>query len=145
MSADLRELSNRLLDEVWNKRNLDLIDELISPDFVIHDPNNASSGKGPEGYKKFVHAYLTAFPDTQLTVRDHVADDSTVATRWTATGTHQGALNGIPASGRRIVIEGISFSKAVDGKFVESWSTWDSLNVLQQMGVVPTSSQMQAA
>ena len=144
MSADLRELSHRLLDEVWNKRNMDVIDELISPDFVIHDPNY-TSGKGPEEYKKFVHTYLTAFPDTALTVQDQVADGSTVATRWTATGTHQGPLNGIPVSGCRVTIEGVSFSKVVDGKFVESWNNWDSLGILRQIGAVPAQSELQAA
>lgn len=142
--SDLREISNRLLDEVWNKRNLDLIDELISPDFVIHDPNH-TSGKGPEEYKKFVQTYLTAFPDTVLIVRDQVADDNTVATRWTAMGTHQGPLNGIPGSGRRVTIEGVSFSKVVDGKFVESWNNWDSLGMLRQIGAVRADSETQAA
>lgn len=143
MSADLRELSHRLLDEVWNKRNMNLIDELISPEFVIHDPNHTS--KGREEYKNFVHTYLTAFPDTVLTVQDQVADGSTVATRWTATGTHQGPLNGIPGSGRRVTIEGVSFSKAADGKFVESWNNWDSLGMLRQIGAVPAQSELQAA
>lgn len=144
MSADLREISHRLLNEVWNKRNFDVIAELISPDFVIHDPNY-TSGKGPEEYRKFVHTYLTAFPDTVLTVQDQVADGSTVATRWTAMGTHQGPLNGISASGRRVTIEGVSFSKFVDGKFAESWNNWDSLGMLRQIGAVPADSEMQAA
>ncbi len=143
MSADLRELSHRLLDEVWNKRNMDLIDELISADFVMHDSSHTC--KGREEYKNFVHTYLTAFPDTVMTVQDQVTDGSTVATRWTATGTHQGPLNGIPGTGRRVTIEGVSFSKVVDGKFVESWNNWDTLGMLRQIGAVPAQSELQAA
>lgn len=143
--ANLAALSHRLLDEVWNKKNLDVVDELIAPQFVVHDPQGTSPRPGPEGYKEYVHAYLTAFPDFELTIDDQVADESTVATRWSCSGTHRGQLLGVPPTGRRVTVTGTSFSKFSDGKFAESWSSWDQLSLMQQLGVMPSGEVVQAA
>jgi steroid delta-isomerase-like uncharacterized protein len=134
--TDLATLSHRIIDEVWNKKNIDAADELISSDFVVHDPNSVHQGL--DGYKQFVREYLSAFPDLHFTIEDQVADEHAVATRWTATGTHQGELQGIPATGGRVRVNGILLSKARDGKFVESWSSWDTMTLLQQLGVMPS-------
>jgi steroid delta-isomerase-like uncharacterized protein len=134
--TDLATLSHRIIEEVWNQKNVDAADELISSDCVVRDPNSVH--KGLDGYKQFVREYLNAFPDLHFTIEDHVADEHGVATRWTCTGTHQGELQGIPATGRRVTVSGILLSKARDGKFVESWSSWDTMSLLQQLGVMPS-------
>jgi steroid delta-isomerase-like uncharacterized protein len=144
MANEVDTLSRRILEEVWNQRNLDLADQLISDDFVTHDPRG-TSGKGPEAYKEFVRQYLTAFPDLQFTIEDSVADDQSVATRWTATGTHNGPLYGIPATGRRVSVNGIVFNKFENGKFTVSWSAWDSLSLMKQLGMMPSPETVQAA
>jgi len=141
--ADLATLSHRIFDEVWNQQNLDVAGELISADFVMHDPNSVRNGI--EAYKQFVREYRSAFPDLHFTIEDHVADDTTVATRWSCTGTHNGEIMGIPATGRRVQMTGVVFSKAVDGKFVESWSSWDALSLMQQLGVIPPREVAEAA
>jgi len=134
--TDLATLSHRIIDEVWNQKNVDAADQLISSDCVVHDPHSVH--KGLDGYKQFVREYLNAFPDLHFTIEDQVVDEHGVATRWTATGTHQGELQGIPATGRRVTVSGILLSKAKEGKFVESWSSWDTMSLLQQLGVMPS-------
>lgn len=141
--TDLAALSLRIIDEVWNQKNVDAADELISCDCVVHDPNSVHEGL--DGYKQFVREYLNAFPDLHFAIEDQVADEHGVATRWTCTGTHQGELQGIPATGRRVTVSGILFSKAKDGKFVESWSSWDTMSLLQQLGVMPSRETVAAA
>ncbi len=137
MATDNKELSRRILEQVWNNKNFDAVDALIAADFVQHDPQAPASVRGIEAYKQFVRYYLGAFPDLHFTVEDQVSEGQTVATRWTVTGTHNGDLRGISATGRRISLTGMTCSRVVDGKFVESWSNWDTLGMLQQLGAIP--------
>src|ERR1700741_310734 len=131
MAADNKELSRRLIEEVWNNQNLDAVDEFIAADFVQHDPQAPDAVRGIEGYKQFVRYYRGAFRDLHFTIEDQLSEGQTVAARWTVTGTHSGDLTGIPATGRQVSLAGITCSRVVDGKFVESWSNWDTLGMLQ--------------
>ena len=135
MASENSAVSRRILDEVWNKRNMAVIDELVDADFIFHDPMAPQAASGVESYKMFVKANLAAFPDLHLTVHDSIGEGETVATRWTATGTHTGDLGGIPATGRTVSITGMNFSRIVNGEFVESWGSWDRLGMFQQLGL----------
>ena len=81
--------------------------------------------------------YRTAFPDLQITVEDQVAEGDKVVTRWTARGTHRGELLGVTPSGNRVEISGISIDRFSGSKFVESWSNYDALGTMQQIGAIP--------
>jgi steroid delta-isomerase-like uncharacterized protein len=144
MAIDIATINRQIFDEVWNKRNLDVADQLIADEFVTHDPRGATA-QGLEAYKEYVRSYTTAFPDLHFTVDEAVADDTTVATRWTATGTHRGPLYGIPPTGRAVKMSGVVFSKFKDGKFTVSWSFWDSLSLMKQLGLAPSTESEQAA
>jgi steroid delta-isomerase-like uncharacterized protein len=133
------------MEQVWNQRKLELIDEMIASNFVQHEAQAPFPVTGPEGVRQFIKHYLAAFPDLHFTVDDVVAEGQTVVTRWTSTATHTGDLPGIPATGRRISVTGMFSSRVEDGKFVESWSNWDALGLLQQLGVAPAQPLEQAA
>jgi len=81
--------------------------------------------------------YRDAFPDLSMSFDEQVADGDRVVTRWTAGGTHQGALQGIPATGRSARISGIFIHRLSDGIVTESWASFDRLGLLQQLGVIP--------
>jgi steroid delta-isomerase-like uncharacterized protein len=138
MSDQNKTLSRRNLEEVWNQRKLDSIDQLVASNSVLHDPS-VPGGKvtGIQGYKQFVEIYLAAFPDIHFTINDQLADGDKVATRWTGTGTHKGALMGIAPTGKRATVTGITIDRYENGKTVESWSNYDTLGMFQQLGVVP--------
>ncbi len=57
-------------------------------------------------------------------------------TRWTASGTHQGELMGIAPTGNRAAVTGITISRIADGKIAEDWVNWDTLGMMQQLGVI---------
>jgi steroid delta-isomerase-like uncharacterized protein len=143
--SDHNDLVRRILDEVWNKRNLAVIDELVSPDFVFHDPMAPEAATGLESYKQFVHANLSAFPDLRFTVDDSISAGGIVATRWSVTATHAGYLAGNPPTGKTVAITGMNFARIVDGKFVESWGSWDTLGMMQQLGLLQPQAEKQAA
>jgi steroid delta-isomerase-like uncharacterized protein len=100
MAEENKDLARRFMDEVYNHGNVDFIDEVVASNYVVYDPNSPEGmSVGVEGAKRFVEMYRSAFPDTQMTVEDLIAEGDKVVTRWTARGTHQGELLGIPPSG----------------------------------------------
>jgi len=139
MAEDLKELTRTYVDQVWNRGKLELVDELVAPGCRTHDP--AAPGgvfAGPEGVKQLVGMYRSAFPDTEFELTDLIEERDKVAARITATGTHKGTLMGIAPTGKRVSIGGIMITQFRDGKQVESWSSYDQLGMLQQLGVVPS-------
>ena len=145
MAFENNQMSRKILNEVWNKRNMAIIDELIDPGFIFHDPTSRTPILGVAGYKQFVHMQLTAFPDLRLTVEDSIAEGQMVATRWSATGTHAGDLSGLAPTGKSVSITGISFSRIVNGKFIDSWGNWDGLGMMQQLGLAMAPAEVPVA
>jgi steroid delta-isomerase-like uncharacterized protein len=118
--------------------DLDEADSLVGEDAVDHDTQNPNAGiHGPEGFKRSAAMYRAAFPDLRITVDDQIAEGDKVVTRWTATGTHDGDLPGLPASGRTSTVTGIGIDRFQGGLIVESWANWDTLGMMQQLGAVP--------
>ena len=138
---DNKEIVRRLSEEAWT--NPDVIDELASADYVGHDPSQPEPTRGPEGIKEFIKMYRAAYPDATLTVERQIGEGDYVASYWTARGTQQGELMGIPATGKQVTVTGITISRVTDGKVSEETTVWDTLGMLQQLGVVeaPTPAQ----
>jgi len=120
----------RLVEEGFNKHNLKLLDEIFSKDAISHDPSQPNLGRGPEGARESMQVYTTAFPDSRI-------EGDYVVQHLRASGTHSGPLANIPATGKKTNVTGVITSKLQDGKVVETWSLWDQLTLMQQIGVVP--------
>jgi len=129
-----KAMDRRFFEEVWNRGNLAVVDELMSSDFKSHDPTIAA---GSAGFKHFVSLFRAAFPDVHITIEDQLAEGDKVVTRWTARGTHKGDLMGIAPTGKQVTVTGINIGRVEGGKFVEGWFNIDDLGLLQQLGVVP--------
>lgn len=126
--------------EIFNQNQLALADELNTANYISHDvyAPPGGYGQGPQATKNIVSLYRAAFPDVHFTIDAQVADGDKVATRWTATGTNTGSLNGMPPTGQRIMITGISIERFENGQIAETWVNWDFMGMLQQLGVIPT-------
>jgi steroid delta-isomerase-like uncharacterized protein len=145
MSEENKAIARRALEEVFSGQgNLDVADELFAPDYVGHDPASLEDIRGPEGVKEFASMYRNAFPDVQLSVQEQVAEGDMVATRWIASGTHQGDLMGIAPTGNRVTVAGTSVERIVDGKIEETWDNYDALGMMQQIGAIPSPEEAQA-
>jgi steroid delta-isomerase-like uncharacterized protein len=131
-----KELAQRIVDEIWTQHKLDVIDEVIASDFVGTSPTDGEF-RGPAGFRQLVERYTSAFPNASMTITEIVAEGDTIATHWTATGTHTGELMGIAPTGRDVTVEGVQFDRIRDGKIVESHGLFDALGLLQQIGAVP--------
>jgi steroid delta-isomerase-like uncharacterized protein len=136
MSEENKALVRRQLEEVFNKHNPGAVDQFFGPDYVNH---NAPPGlpNDREGLKASVSGFLSAFPDLKVTSDFQVAEGDKVVMRYTATGTHTGELMGMPATGKRVHMTGISIARVAGGKIVEEWNEADMMGMMQQLGVVP--------
>jgi steroid delta-isomerase-like uncharacterized protein len=128
-----------VIEETFNKGNLSAVDELIAEEYVNHAAGTEVRGR--EGIKGFVTTYRSAFPDYHCTIEDQIAEGDKVVTRWTAHGTQEGDLMGIPPTGKRVALPGIVIDRLADGRLVETWLQADVLGMLQQLGAVPTPEQ----
>jgi steroid delta-isomerase-like uncharacterized protein len=145
MSQNNTSAALRLIEGLWNNRDLTLADQILEADFRNIDPATPDFGAGPEAYKKLVTLYITAFPDIHFTVDDMIDAGDKVIVRWTSTGTHKGELRGIAPTGKKIQITGTTICRFSDGKIAEQWVTWDALGLMQQLGVIATEQVKRAA
>jgi steroid delta-isomerase-like uncharacterized protein len=131
----LEEIAARYGLEIWGAGNLQTLESLFADDVVDH---NAFPGQAPgrEGIKETLVAYRAAFPNLTLTNDDIVVGSDRVVLRWTARGTHEGELMGIPASGAEVTMTGIDILRVENGKVVERWGEFNGLELMQQIGVV---------
>jgi steroid delta-isomerase-like uncharacterized protein len=145
MSEGNRNAVRRLIEEVWNKGNLPVADELFAYSYIHHDASTPDVGRGADGEKKRATLYRTAFPDFRLMIEDMIAEGETVMARWSCRGTHKGDLSGIAPTGKQFSISGVSVARFENGKIVEGWVNWDALGLMQQLGAVPELGKAKAA
>ncbi|MFX1577991.1 MAG: ester cyclase [Promethearchaeota archaeon] len=131
---------HRVTEEVFNKGNLAVVDELVSTNSVTHAAGGEEF-KGPEGFKQMVTMIRTAFPDFHMTIEDIVAEGDKLAYRYTWRGTHKGEYMGIAPTGKQVTVTGMNIVHFVGGKGIESWTSGDNLSMMQQLGVVPPMGQ----
>jgi steroid delta-isomerase-like uncharacterized protein len=136
MSEKNKALISRFWEEVFNKRNLALIDELFAPNWVYHGPAGQEV-HGPNGLKQYLAVYFKAFPDLHASIEDLVAEGNKVVSRATCSGTHKGELMGMPATGKTITIMVICISRFEGDKIIEDWELVDLFGILQQLGAIP--------
>ena len=120
-----------------------MLDELVSSDYVGHDPALPEPVRGIQGSKDNVNQYRSAFEGAHITVKEQVGEGDVVASRWEGRGRHTGELMGIAPTGKDVVVSGLTLSRLRNGKIVEEWSNWDTLGMLQQIGAVPTGAAVQ--
>ena len=134
MSSENVALARRWFEEVWNQRRTSTIDELMAAECRLSGLGRDITG--PNAFKSFHTAYLSAFPDRKVVVDETIADGDRVVLRWTATATHQGDGLGFAATGKPVQFSGVTITQIRNGKFVAGWDSFDQLGMLQQLGVV---------
>lgn len=136
MTTDkMKQMIERLADEVWNLGELGALDEMLAPDYLGHSTSRPDEDYA--GFVAYIPALRAAFPDFHLTIDDLVAEGDRAVKQWTATGTQQGEFSGIPATGRAVSITGMTLYRFAGGKVAEAWDYPDTLGLLTQLGVLP--------
>jgi predicted ester cyclase len=137
MSLDeLKARARRIPEELLTQGDLAVADELIDPDCLYHTTHPVKPGIA--GVKAWVLALRQAFLDLHVIVEDEIAEGDMVVQRLTLGGTHDGPLFGVRPTGRRATWQLVEILRAgPDETFVECWSCWDRLDLLQQLGAIP--------
>jgi len=133
-----KDLIKRSLEQIWNQGDFALIDRVFAPGYVFRHPNFPEPLTGPEGYRRFVRSYRTAFPDLHLTINELIAEGDTVVCRWTVTGTHSYELRttsiAAPPSHHQVIWTGVNISTVRDGTIVDDLMYSDTLGLRMQLG-----------
>lgn len=126
----------RYFEEVWNRGQLDALDELLTDDYVNHSPSTPNPPRGPAGLKPIVAAMRQAFPDLHYKIEDEIVTAEVVTVRTTVTGTHRGDFFGIAPTGRSIRVAQINVERFRRGRIAEHWRLTDELSLLKQLGIM---------
>ena len=137
-TTDDTQLVRRWFDELFNRGDLAVADEILADDVSYDGPQSLSPSDvtGPTDIKAYVETYQTAFPDLYYTVEDVTATDSEVRVRWSAMGTHENDLFGIEPTGEGFTVDGINVFSVADGRITDVYAQWDTLKMVQELGVV---------
>jgi len=145
MSEENKALVAASFQEVFNQGNLDVIDEVVSPELIDHALPLPGAPSGRDGVKVFAAVVRHAFPDLSSTVNHAIAEGDLVALHVTSKGTMRGEFAGMPASGKQATWDAVHIARVRDGKIVEHWVVQDQLGMLQQLGFVPAPRAAEAA
>ena len=133
--SELKALMARIIDELFNRGDFDVFDELISDDFVEHEALPPGVPQGKAAPREMITMMRAAFPDFQVTVEDMLQDGRKVVTRSRFAGTHEGEFMGIPATGKRFDIPVIDIIEFRGDKAVAHWGVMDNATMMEQLGV----------
>jgi predicted ester cyclase len=126
----------RTYEELFNKGNLAVADELVTPDFLNTDAPPGMD-RGPESMRSIVTMLRAAFPDLHYTIYEMVAEGDTVMGRVTMSGTHRGPFQGMSPTGRSFHQDQMHLVRFRDGKAIEHRAVRDDLGMMRQFGVIP--------
>lgn len=127
----------RFIEQIFNRGNMSLVDEILAPDFVEHEELPPGIPRDREGVKQLTAMLHNAFPDFKATIDDLIAADDKVVIRMIWTGTQEGEFMGIPPSGNSVNVEVIDIMRLDGGKVVEHWGQMDNMGLMQQLGAMP--------
>ncbi len=135
VSEENKAIIRRLVDEVYNEGNLDVLDELLAPDIFDHAavPEHQH---GIDGFKHVMEWVGTFSSDVHYHIEDIIAEGDKVAVRMTQSGTHTGTVRDIPPTGKRFSVDYVHWFRVADGKVAEMWAVRDDLSRMQQLGLL---------
>ncbi|HZU12297.1 MAG TPA: ester cyclase [Chloroflexota bacterium] len=134
--ATNKALIRRLMDEVVNAGNLDVIDEIVAPGFINHNPLPGAT-PDRDGFRQAFRHLHAAFPDLHVIDTDLIGEGDRVVTLRGFEGTQDGPFMGVPPTGKSIVLDGMTVFRVVNGQIAERWGVLDMLGVMRQLGLLP--------
>ncbi|HEV2399703.1 MAG TPA: ester cyclase [Candidatus Sulfotelmatobacter sp.] len=135
MTTENKGFVRRMFELCLNQHDLDIYPQFYSECFVQHT-TALGELRGLE-HRHSLASEFAAFPDAHWNVEDQIAEGDKVVSRWSFVGTHRGTFMGIAPTEKQVIMSGICIDRIVDGKIVEEWEEWDTMGMMQALGVVP--------
>ena len=133
-----KAIAKRAFEEILSQGHFELAEQLYANDFVNHGVHRDATLEEDQAALKGWHH---AFSDIAIVPEKLIAENDLVTVYWTARGTNTGTGNGLPATGKKAELAGITIWRIVDGKIKEEWSAFDQLSMMQQLGLLPANKQ----
>ena len=129
---------HRWFEEVWNQKNEAAVDEMLVEGSVAHGltETDGSPITGPESFKRFHRAFVSAYPDLHIDVEDTIVEGDKIAARCKVTGKHGGEGIGLAPTNKNVEFTGIAIVRVQDGKIIEAWNEFDFFKMYTQLGVM---------
>lgn len=144
--GDPRTLISKFVEELWNKRQFEVADEIFAKDCVSHQLRSGVPAdavpRGPEAIKEHVAGWIASFPDLRFNIEQMLSEGDRVVMQLMMEGTHQRTWLGIPASGKKVEIRMFTVHRVLQGKIVEDWVLVELLGLFQQLGVIPDTAEL---
>jgi steroid delta-isomerase-like uncharacterized protein len=134
LQEENKAIAKRAFEEILSGGRFELAEQLYAKDFVNHGSHRDISLEQDQAALKGWHQ---AFPDVVVVPKKFIAEGDLVTIYWVARGTNTGTGNGLPATGKKAELTGITIWRIVDGKIKEEWSAFDQLSMMQQLGLLP--------
>lgn len=131
-----RQLIESYFNEVWNKGNIDLLDELITADYINHSPSVPDPKPGPEGLKPLIEEMRKGISNLHYEINDTVITEDKIVARVSMTGEHTGELWGMEPTGKKIEVNQINIEHVRNGKISEHWRITEEFKMLRQLEVI---------
>ena len=136
MSADANKaIARREVEEFESQGNQAVADAVMAPHYQLHFPGFPTLDR--EGHKQMIAAFHIAFPDLRIQLTAQVAEHEYVANHITLRGTHQGNFQGVPATGKAVMVSGLNLMRFENGRLAELWGYLDTVGLMQQIGALP--------
>lgn len=136
MTSDIEAVVRQLIEEGFNKGNMDVVNAITSPELVEHQNYGPKHAAGAEGVRAVIASLRRAFPDFRLDIEDVAVSGDAVWLRMVATGTNNGSYMGHRATGRSIRIDVFDVIRVENGLMIEHWGVPDRLGVLSQLNLL---------
>lgn len=134
----IKELVRRDIEDVWVKGNVSAVEQVSGQERKARDPIEGTEvGRGPEQLKSVVSHYRDMFSDLQIEIESLIVDGDMAAARLSVRSKATGEFMGVRVDHKPVSITAHNFYRVRDGKIVESWSEWDRLGLMRQLGVFP--------
>jgi predicted ester cyclase len=136
MSEHNKRLVRRALEEIYAQGNLELVDEIVHPDFADHDPAHPDGPTGPESVRQTVERLHDAFGELRFEVEDEIAEGDKVVQMVVMSGRHTGPLMGREPTGREFAVRHMNIWRIAGDRIVDHWGSRDDLGLLGQLGLI---------
>lgn len=133
MNTQSKETVRLLIEEVFNKGNLNVLNEVVHENYSYRSPTE--NMEGIDDLRAFVMAFRSAFPDLHIGIDGQIAENERACTRITMTGTHKGDFLDLPPTGKSVKLQGVVISQLEEGLILKEWELLDQLTLLQQLGI----------
>ena len=130
------QVIKKYFEEAWNNGKLEVLDEIISPDYVNHNPGMPNPLPGPEGLKPIIEGIRKAFPDLKYVIENMIISDDQIAVHTTMHGTHKGDFFGLAPTNKVIKVSQMQIERIENNQIVEHWRVTDELTLLRQLGQI---------